>query len=164
METESETTVKTYYTINKALAEKGDVEAQFKLGKIYGFGWKGVPKDYKQAIYWFEKAAKQGHVKSQSYLGVMYFDGQGVKKDYEQAIFWFEKAAKQGDVEAQFNLGYMYFYGQGVKKDYEQAIFWTKAAQAQGHADAKHNLNEIYRTMPLIASLVMALKASFYNR
>ena len=149
---------KTYFPKNKALAEKGDVEAQFKLGKIYGIGWIGVSKDYKQAIYWFEKAAQQGHAKAQSYLGRLYFCTVDFKKNCEQAFYWFEKAAAQGDAEAQFNLGLMYFKGQGVKKNCEQAIYWTKKAGTQGHVDARHNLDEMYRTMPLAAKLALALK------
>ena len=163
MKTEGETTVKTYFPKNKALAEKGDDESQFKLGKIYGRGWLGVTKDYKQAIYWLEKAAQQGHVEAQSYLGRLYFCTVGFKEDCEQAFYWFEKAAVQGDSDAQFNLGYMYFNGKGVKRDYEQAIYWTKKAMAQGHADAQHNLDAMYRKMPLTAQLAMALKGAFYN-
>ena len=108
MKTEGETTVKTYFPKNKALAEKGDVEAQFKLGKIYGIGWIGVTKDYKQAFYWFEKAAVQGDTEAQFNLGYMYFNGKGVKRNYEQAIYWTKKAGTQGHADARHNLDEMY--------------------------------------------------------
>jgi TPR repeat protein len=34
---------------------------------MYAFG-KGVLKDYKQAVYWYQKAADQGYAKAQSNL------------------------------------------------------------------------------------------------
>jgi TPR repeat protein len=36
---------------------------------MYAFG-KGVLKDYKQAVYWYQKAADQGYAKAQSNLGL----------------------------------------------------------------------------------------------
>jgi TPR repeat protein len=40
-----------------------------------------VLKDYKQAVYWYQKAADQGYAEAQSILGVMYAFGKGVLKD-----------------------------------------------------------------------------------
>jgi TPR repeat protein len=37
-----------------------------------------VLKDYKQAVYWYQKAADQGYAEAQSILGVMYANGKGV--------------------------------------------------------------------------------------
>jgi TPR repeat protein len=34
-----------------------------------------VLKDYKQAVYWYQKAADQGYAEAQSILGVMYANG-----------------------------------------------------------------------------------------
>ena len=42
-----------------AAAEKGDAKAQFHLGECYYKG-DGVGQDYKQAVYWWRKAADQG--------------------------------------------------------------------------------------------------------
>jgi TPR repeat protein len=52
-------------------------EAQYNLGIAYTFG-KGVLKDYKQAVYWYQKAADQGYAKAQSNLGIAYAFGKGV--------------------------------------------------------------------------------------
>ena len=41
-------------------AEQGDAEAQNSIGDCYYFG-NGVQQDYKQAVYWFRKAAEQGN-------------------------------------------------------------------------------------------------------
>jgi TPR repeat protein len=42
------------------LAEQGDANAQYNLGKLYYHGW-GVPQDYGQARDWYRKAAAQGY-------------------------------------------------------------------------------------------------------
>ena len=103
-----------------ALAKQGDVEAQYKLGLMYYTG-AYVTQNYKQAAYWFEKAATLGVAKAQYNLGLMYDNGQGVTQDYKQAVYWFEKAATQGLAKAQYNLGLMYSNGQGVTQNYKQA-------------------------------------------
>ena len=85
------------------LAEKGDADAQFNLGKIYYDG-KGVEKSYEQAVYWWAKAAEQGYAKAQNNLGVCYYWGEGVEQSYEQAVYWWTKAAEQGNGNAQYCL------------------------------------------------------------
>jgi TPR repeat protein len=57
---------------------------------------KGVLKDDKQAVYWYQKAADQGLAEAQYNLGVMYVNGKGVLKDYKQAVYWCQKSADQG--------------------------------------------------------------------
>ena len=78
-----------------AAAEKGDAEAQEKLGRFYEFG-KGTEEDVEQAIKWYEKAADQGNAKAQEALGYCYFYGNGIEEDYDKAFFYlppsFEKA------------------------------------------------------------------------
>ncbi|MDR1484643.1 MAG: sel1 repeat family protein [Planctomycetaceae bacterium] len=43
----------------KAEAEKGNAEAQFKLGNRY-LGGEGVKKDHAETVKWYRKAAEQG--------------------------------------------------------------------------------------------------------
>ena len=50
-------------------AEQGNIEAQYSMGAVYYSG-EGVAKDYRQAMYWFKKAAVQGDVRAQ--LGFRY--------------------------------------------------------------------------------------------
>ena len=60
---------------------------------------------YKDAVYWYRKAAGQGYANAQNTLGVMHLKGQGVKQSYKQAVAWYRKAAEQGLFVAQYNLG-----------------------------------------------------------
>ena len=48
-------------------ANKGHAKAQFNLAISYYDG-EGVQQDVSKAIYWLEKAAAQGHEKSQNFL------------------------------------------------------------------------------------------------
>ncbi len=79
----------------RELAEEGDAEAQFNKGCLYY-----SEGDFLEASKWFLKAANQGHVSSQYYLGLFYEDGKGVQQDHIQAVYWYRKAAEQGDANA----------------------------------------------------------------
>jgi uncharacterized protein len=41
------------------LAEKGDADAQYSLGVMYGRGGNGVLQDYKTAVKWYTLAAER---------------------------------------------------------------------------------------------------------
>ncbi len=52
------------------LAEKGDADAQFKLGNLYSDG-DGVPQDDEKAVAWYLQSAEQGHADAQLSMGDM---------------------------------------------------------------------------------------------
>ncbi|WP_244156022.1 tetratricopeptide repeat protein, partial [Photobacterium angustum] len=52
----------------KEFAMQGDAEAQTLFGILF-FEGKDVPQDYKQAVYWYQKAAEQGNAEAQARLG-----------------------------------------------------------------------------------------------
>ena len=129
----------------RPLAERGNAEAQYRVGRMYEFG-QGVPQDKAQGIAWVRKAAAQNHADAQQELGFIYATGDGVKQDDAQAAEWFRKAAVHGDATAQYNLGLLYAKGQGVQKDYVEAIAWWRKAATQGNADAQFKLGVVYHT------------------
>jgi hypothetical protein len=129
----------------RPLAERGDPEAQYRIGRMYEFG-NGYPKDQAQGIAWIRKAAAQNHADALQELGVIYATGDGVKQDDVQAVAWFRKAADLGEPTAQYNLGLLYAKGQGVTKDYAQAIDWWRKSAVQGNADAQFKLGVVYTT------------------
>lgn len=81
------------------LAERGDSEAQAKLGELYVEG-EVVPQNYKKAFEWFSKAAQQGNSQAQLIVGMMYFKGEGVQQNNELAEKWLRKAAENGNKDA----------------------------------------------------------------
>ncbi len=125
-------------------AEGGNVEAARKLGSLYLFG-QGVPKDFTEALKWFQMAADHGDVKAQFNIGTMYFRGQGVTQDYSQAISWFQKAANQGDSDSQCNIAWMYENGLGVTQDYSKALSLYQKAADQGDPKAQYNIGLMYQ-------------------
>ena len=92
-------------------ANGGDSESQFQLGQWYALGQNGLKKNEQEAAIWYEKAAKQNHVKAQYSLGCFYFFGQGVPQNREIAADWYRKAAEQGCTDAQYELGRCYYLG-----------------------------------------------------
>ncbi|MFO1323979.1 MAG: tetratricopeptide repeat protein [Burkholderiales bacterium] len=127
----------------RPLAERGDAEAQYRIGRMYEFG-AGFPADKAQGIAWYRKAAAQGHAAAQQELGALYASGDGVPKDDAQALAWFRKAADQGNPTAQYNLGLLYAKGAGVRVDNAQAIAWFRKSAAQGFAAAQFKLGLAY--------------------
>jgi TPR repeat protein len=60
--------------------KKGLADAEFHLGWLYDNG-KGVGQSYRQAAFWYEKAALGGHgIPAAKYnLGLLYEYGRGVQ-------------------------------------------------------------------------------------
>ena len=129
-----------------ALAQQGNVSAQYNLGVMYTQG-QGVAQDYAAAVSWYRKAADQGNAEAQNNLGAMYVNGQGVAKDLAAAISWYRKAADQGNASAQYNLGVMYGNGQSVAQDYVQAHKWFSLGAASGDADSVKGRDIVAREM-----------------
>ena len=77
------------------LAEKGDAEAQFKVGFMYVHG-RGVDRDFDEAIGWMTKAAEQGYPEAQYNLALSYDIGRGVARDLVEAHKWATLAVGQG--------------------------------------------------------------------
>lgn len=82
------------FTYLKELAPAGDPEAQYRLGDIYRWGDVG-PADFKQALYWYSRAANQGNVDAMLGLAGMYGHGQGVPADKVAAYRWLVLASSQ---------------------------------------------------------------------
>ncbi|MCY4121223.1 MAG: tetratricopeptide repeat protein, partial [Acidobacteria bacterium] len=97
----------------RALAERGDADAQALLAEAYYFG-NAVAQDYVEAARWSRLAAEQGHAVGQALLGEAYFFGNGVTQDYVEAVRWAGLAAEQGYAVGQARLGAAYYYGLGV--------------------------------------------------
>lgn len=127
-----------------AMMQPDDVRAQNGLAiALYTHG------DFGQAAEHFSLANQIGRSsiadpEVQSYLGMMYRDGQGVQQDYAKALDLFRKAATQGYAPAQFFLAEMYGNGMGVSQDYTLAVTWYSKAAEQGFVNAEFVLGVMY--------------------
>jgi len=111
-------------------AHRGDANAQYELGLLYGTGT-GLALDLAKSAEWHRRAAEQGHDKAQAMLGLFYNTGQGVTKNQAEAIKWWRKSAAQGNADARFNLGMAYWQGDGVPQDFDKAaVLFRKMAPA----------------------------------
>jgi TPR repeat protein len=125
----------------RARAEKGDAEAQYKLGLRYAKG-EGVAQDHDDAVRWYRRAAEQGDVKAQFNLGVCYAKGEGVPQDRVQAYAWFNLAAAQGhkdaaskrDLTASLMTREELAEGQRLARQLHERIEGAKQARAAGEA------------------------------
>ncbi|MGB7745816.1 MAG: tetratricopeptide repeat protein [Verrucomicrobiia bacterium] len=120
-------------------APKGDLEAQYNLGRAYQNGF-GVKRDLAEAAVWYQRAAEKGHSDAQNSLAMLLAMG----RDYAGAAPWFERAAAQGNADAQYNLGVLHRNGLGVRQNYELAGQWFQKAAELGHAQAQIDLAKMY--------------------
>jgi TPR repeat protein len=117
------------------LAEKGDIDAAYKLGNRYVKGF-GIPKDYPAAIKWLSIASENGHMDAKYLLGIMYGNGWGVKRDYRRAFDIFTEGAVLGISKFQVQLGVMYENGLGIREDKVRAHMWYNIASMDDYDNA----------------------------
>ncbi|MGD8566804.1 MAG: SEL1-like repeat protein [Gammaproteobacteria bacterium] len=128
--------------MHKLATEYNDPSAQYLVGRNY-FKGKSVEKNIKEAIKWFEMAAKQGHVRSQYQLGKIYLYGKGIKTDRKKAYFYLSKAAEQNHLESQYELGNYYLQGNPNQRQYEKAVKWFRRAANHDHVRSTYMLGKL---------------------
>lgn len=118
------------------LAEKGNAEAQFKVGEMYETGF-GVKQNQAEAELWIKKAAAQGH--NTAGFKLLYWDMKknglkGANKDKYKELL---KQAEAGEGQAMYYIGKMYAHGIGVDKNYDMALDWLNKATFIGVVEAE---------------------------
>lgn len=103
-------------------------------------GGGGLAVNVKQLI----DNAHQGDVTAQSFLGILYEQGNAVFQDLSQAERWYRRAAQNGDLQAQFNLASIYLYGRGVEQSYSEAGKWFRQAAEKEMEAAQFMLGFMY--------------------
>ena len=147
--------------------EKGDADAQLRLGVMYFMG-QNVKKDHEQAAYWLKKSYEQGNVEAQFLFALLELDNEN--KNKTQAFYLIKQVAEKNPstinkvygieesgkkiyssaeemvAAAQCVVGEMYYRGEGTEKDYEQAEYWLRKSLEHGSAfvqeRAKANMAE----------------------
>ena len=127
-------------------ADKGDVNAQYKVGEWFlGHGSTKSSDDYsKVAVFWFRNAALKGHKDAQFWLASCYEEGRGVCQIKDEAIKWYKKAANNGHSQAMYKLGFIYEVGLGTDCDMNEAIRWYGHSAIKGNKAAGIKLAEFY--------------------
>lgn len=86
------------FLLLKELAPKGDPEAQYKLAGYYQYGYAG-PANFKLALEWYERAARQGHIDAMLGIAILldpaFTQAASVEKDRARAFTWLSIATTQ---------------------------------------------------------------------
>lgn len=164
-------------------AQAGDAKAQYEMGYRY---WNEYMRNRSKetiepAMFWYRKAAEQGHAGAQYMLAMLYDDcywldyaerKAKVEFWYQQAAengharaqlawgrlqprdrraVWYRKAAEQDDDDAMFALANCYVQGEGVGQDWAQAYQWMKKAAEKSHFKATEWCTEYEKGLRLEA-------------
>lgn len=129
-----------------AKAENGDAVAQNEVGMWYYRG-RHYNQDYKIALEWWARAAKQGNVQAIGNMGLCYQTGNGVAADSVMATKLYLRSIKEGNetlfsqnielaqkgsVFSDMLIATCYQNGIGTSKDVNKAIpFLTAAAKKE---------------------------------
>ncbi len=125
-------------------ASKGNADAQYMLGRMYYSG-KGVDRDCKEAVKWYQKAIDQNHADAMAWMSDVYVEKKcGDEVDYDKALSLIRRSIELGSAYGMNNLGYMYLKGYGVAQDYQEAVKWYRKSAEQGNSSGQCNLGYMY--------------------
>ena len=114
------------------LAEAGNADAQYWIGKLYSSG-KGVKQDSETAFAYYLSAAQQGHGEAQhSAASSLFFSPD--EKDKALAFSLYMRAAVNGVTLTYVDIAGAYCFGVGVDENPLLADVWMALAlEHQGH-------------------------------
>lgn len=156
-------------------AERGDSEAQYRIGELLFVYSADVPKiALASAMSFLRKSAEQGHVEAQYLLGEAYRlcskkaeaktwylkssdagnynascrlgDMYRREGESKSAIHFYEKSVAQGGIDACMSLANIFEMGNILPVDKSKSAEWYLAASEKGDLYSQHRLEEIYRT------------------
>ena len=113
------------------LAESGNVNAQYTLGKIYTSDWEFY--ELEKGVRFFEAAAEQGNEWGQYQLGRLYTDPDLEIYDLEKGIRYLEVAAEQGNEWAGYVLAKEYLDKGSAAYDPEKGMEYLSGLAEKGN-------------------------------
>lgn len=147
-----------FFYLQKALDHgSDDNRVMYALAQCYYHGWGAGPssnganlrtvdrKDYVKALQLFRILSEKGDARSNSYIGLIYENGQGVDPNITTALSWYRKAEQMKDGLANYRLGLCYEYGRGVETDLGKAAEYYKVAADQGEVDAMMRIAQCFQ-------------------
>jgi len=141
-------------------AKNGDAAAQNTVGVWYYTGKDSIKQDYREAMNWWARAAKQENVDAIGNMAMCYQLGRGVEKDSAMAMNLYEVAIKKGNksiipqheqivknTKSLFSsllLNKCYTQGIGVQRNQEKAMEYLTIAAEGGHEPSQFSLALYY--------------------
>ena len=136
---QSEAEQRAHYERCRDGAQYGDVGAMMGVGDCYNVGI-GVERSAEDAMFWYHKAAVQGHPEAQFRLASFYFCGNATG----HAAAFEVTPDKLGSDNSIHEWAQAHWWSKPAKLDegtiLEAALKWYRAAAAQGHVEAMHDL------------------------
>ncbi|MEK9494977.1 tetratricopeptide repeat protein, partial [Photorhabdus sp. P32] len=133
-------TVEEFYKLEK-LAEKGNADANFLLGRLYSdSALVRSERDYQMAKYYYEKALDldKNHMLASYWLGGIYKYAGRDKQDVKKAMELYEKAGSLGFIRAYDNIAVTYLHGDNdVPQDLEKAKIYFQKMADMGDEESK---------------------------
>jgi TPR repeat protein len=126
------------------LADRGDVQAQYKLGNMYASGF-GVAIDVQAAEAWYLKSANLGYAEAQYALGALYEDLPGTAPSNAPSFNTTPELGGLSALAAGANPGTTFDLCIQIGDGPIEAIKWYRLSAAQGHTSAQLKLGNIYQ-------------------
>jgi len=124
----------------RSAANADHAPAQVWMGRACEDGICGQRRDWKEAAFWYQKAAMQNDAEGLYRLGVCYAFGRGVVQDKKQAANYYEMAQMKGSQEAQICAAALRLTEDGG--DQEEALTVLRDLAEQGIPLAQAKLGE----------------------
>ena len=109
------------------VAENGDAEALFRLGKAHMTPYSEEHYNPEEAERLLRQATELGHMGAEAMLGSWLLDNG----NHDEGVRLLTEAAENGDSSAQSKLGTYYLF----RNDYEQAVKWLEKAEKHDKYD-----------------------------
>lgn len=119
----------------KSNAAKGDVSAMRELGKVYFSFY----SNYKEGLYWYNKAADMDDIQSQLFVSDYYYNWRP-----KLALKYLRMCAAHNNPDCLFKLGLLL-----ERSKPDSAYFYFNAAAALGHEEAAEKMNEMFKQQVL---------------
>lgn len=124
-------------------ADQGHCQAMYNLALLcFDSENKQEDSHLKKAINLLERAAKLGLPQAQTYIGVIYAEGE--TNNFSKAVEMFTAAAQQEDSEAFYYLGICFENGLGVEQSESKAAEYFLKAAESGHSEAQFSVARFY--------------------
>ena len=128
---------KSYEEYLTDLANHGDVEAQYNLGKLF-LNYKSDSKKLSDGFEMIKLAEESGFKEARRELANCYFNGIGTPPNPKKAINLYRLEAEDGNTEAQYILGHAYWNGlYDLPKSQEESFKYYMKAAEKNHSMAQ---------------------------
>jgi len=123
-------------------AQLGDASAQTLVAELMASGL-GVKRNVRDAVFWYEQAAKAGDPNAEYKYALVLMDGSLVARDKVKADEYMRKAADGGNKFAQFNIAQILVAAKPGDEGLRAAFPYYEKSALQGVPDAQYAMAQL---------------------